>query len=289
MARGLLSGVVGGFLQGAGEGITEIAKQDGLAKREARLAELQHGYAMERQGQQNAFTASENAANRENTLKNTTLQGENTRANTILQGQIQAGNAGVWEEKTDPKTGTAYLRNSRTGDVKAMPGSATERWEIITGQDGQEFQRNARTGELKAMPKSEGRQGAFAMSEGDQRLYKNTVDRHTDPNTNTVDWTAVGRDLRARGRDDLANIAIGEPPGPWTSLPIPKDLQPPPAAGGGGARPPGDRPPAAAAAPQQPEQPKAGAGKAPNVGEVISGYRFKGGNPRDQKNWEPAS
>jgi len=28
-------------------------------------------------------------------------------------------------------------------------------------------------------------------------------------------------------------------------------------------------------------------GKAPKPGDVVDGYRFKGGNPNDQKNWEP--
>jgi hypothetical protein len=33
--------------------------------------------------------------------------------------------------------------------------------------------------------------------------------------------------------------------------------------------------------------PYAGPVNVPKVGEVIQGYRFKGGNPADKNNWEP--
>lgn len=41
-----------------------------------------------------------------------------------------------------------------------------------------------------------------------------------------------------------------------------------------------------AGAPAQPQQPQQA--KVPQVGEIVKGYRFKGGNPADKNSWEPA-
>lgn len=51
---------------------------------------------------------------------------------------------------------------------------------------------------------------------------------------------------------------------------------------------PTDGPGAMPAAPVAPASPAASPTGAPKAGDVIDGYKFKGGNPADQANWEPA-
>ena len=105
---GLLT-AIGGTLAGVGQGLTQQAEEDGKAKREARLAELQHGYRMDENKAQNDFTAGQNDLNRqqqtrenqltrENTLENTRLQGANQLANTAAQGANTQANTRLTSE-----------------------------------------------------------------------------------------------------------------------------------------------------------------------------------------------
>jgi hypothetical protein len=52
---GLLGRMAGGALAGLGEGMVEQAKQTGLSEREARLAEIRHGYTVDEMQQRSAL------------------------------------------------------------------------------------------------------------------------------------------------------------------------------------------------------------------------------------------
>lgn len=281
---GLLS-AIGGTLAGMGQGLTQQAEEDGKAKREARLAELQHGYRMTESKAQNDFTAGQNDLNRqqqtrenqltrENTLENTRLQGANQLANTAAQGANTQANTRLSDELLTKRADTAYGRETEAATTKY--GREVEMEGIRSGN---------RIKEDRAKVDNKG----FSLGANDDKLLSDLhgqyYDSEYDPKDPAIEDKIAAR-LEGMGRRDLASYVRGR----WESLPIPTDLQPsaPSVNGAGQSRGQPRLGSPAAAQPGTPASDKSAAPRPPQAGNVLSGYRFKGGNPKDPNNWEPA-
>ncbi|MBP2230836.1 hypothetical protein J2847_004145 [Azospirillum agricola] len=296
---GLLS-ALGGTLAGIGQGMTDQAAEDGKAKREARLMELQHGYRMTEMGAQQQFQAGEAQKGRDFQAGQSDLDrkfrtGEREASQTFQASEseksrgFQAGQAGAdrafrageaqrgrdWErerlgianeqqtqrderqfsrelEKID-RTADAKARARRDlyGDTSGLNADDQRQFKALDGLYGDDPEKMRQALAASGNPRlaalaqggGQGGSGSSAakkaqMSADDKRVYDSVVERYTDPMLKKTDWGAVGRDLQAGGRDDLAAFAFGSPdPQGWERLEIPKDLRPPARGGSGGGSP----------------------------------------------------
>lgn len=130
---GLLS-AVGGALAGFGQGLTAQAEEDGKAKREARLMELQHGYRMSEMGAQQSFQAGESEKDRsfrsgESEKDRTFRSGESEKDRTFRAGESGADRAfRAGESEKD--------RAYRMGEADKSRSWERERLNISNDQQG---------------------------------------------------------------------------------------------------------------------------------------------------------
>lgn len=197
---GLLS-AIGGTLAGLGQGMAQQAEEDGKAKREARLAELQHGYRMDENRAQNDFTAGqndltrqfqsgENKLNRENTLENTRLQGVNQLANTAAQGANTIANTKLTQEYQTKREDTKFGQDKELENLRS----------------GNRIKEGKAKAESSAAGKDDG-----DLTPADQRELNLARQSNINPITKQVDWLAAYRQLKGNGRDDLAQrLVAGE-------------------------------------------------------------------------------
>jgi hypothetical protein len=122
-------------------------------------------------------------------------------------------------------TGLAAEDKRQFDALKAMHGDDPDQFRKALVGSGNP--RLANIGSGAAESEGPAKPKATEMGADDKRVYDTVVQRHTQPG-GIVDWNAVGRDLRANGRGDLAGLAYGQPdPAKWESVPIPPDVQKP--------------------------------------------------------------
>jgi len=135
-------------MAGAGEAVQTNARTQIKAQKEAALMDLRNRYAMQRQNDQQQFTAGENQADRQ--LRRDEGQADRQqRANLAAQQQAGAQsrtNAGGWT--VVPKQGGGYQRfNTITGETGDVPeginptgGQITKRQELMFKQYGDQIE-----------------------------------------------------------------------------------------------------------------------------------------------------
>jgi hypothetical protein len=258
---GLLS-AIGGTLAGIGQGLTEQAAEDGKAKREARLMELQHGYAMERQKDSQQFQTAERVDGQVyQTQRDTTKFGQDKELKGIQHGY------------------DVDLEGRRAGSNQA---NTTLSHDLQLKRD--QAQSDLRIKEKKAESESKG----FSLGTNDDKLLNDLrgqyYDSEFDPKDPAIEDKIAAR-LEGMGRRDLASYVRGR----WEKVPIPTDLQP----SGPSVNEPGRRSqsqpapnpvsPSAGASGPQAGTPPSGKGAQPNAAEAIGAARtaITRGAPKD--------
>lgn len=205
---GLLS-AIGGAISGIGQGLTAQAEEDGKAKREARLMELQHGYRMQEQGAQNDFTSRRDATLNQYQTDRDTRQNDFQAQRDERQHGYRIGEIGA--------QGASTRENTRlSSDLQAEREERARTWERerlgITGeqqtqrderQHGYKLEEIDKTADAKARGKDDG-----DLSAADQRELNLARQSNTNPITKQVDWLATYRQLKGNGRDDLAQRLV---------------------------------------------------------------------------------
>lgn len=213
---GLLSYIAAGATQGVGEGIVA----SGAARRQAALAQ----YTQEREDAR--FQAGQNDVS-------TTFTDDQGNVNTIARGGLVRNTGVKAAVKTtadnklvqvyDPKTKTiTYKPETEASGMQAPPKVQAQPLPDRTLVPVWDPQKKANV--WKPRSEAVGMEPAHTASqtnneggltEADNRLWEIVTKKHTtkDPDTGdtTTDWAAVQKDLSARGRKDLADLA-GDPP-----------------------------------------------------------------------------
>lgn len=136
---GLLSGAIAGAIGGGGKAMQFNAQSSIEQKREAALEKLRHGNAMERQDDQQQFTAGENEQDR------------GFRKEERIAGQeFTAGQNQLTREQ---ERQLAVMRESGANSRAAM---GRNDWKMMTSSDGKPVRVNTRTGVIEAMAVPEG-------------------------------------------------------------------------------------------------------------------------------------
>lgn len=209
---GLLMGVLGGALQGVGEGMQEQAKMEGLMKREARLAELKHGYDKEMAGVRYGYDEKLEG------VRSANRDAEN--AASSQRGLLNAKELAKYNQGLDLE--------------KSAAGQAFEREKLGIGHQNE-------LDKIRAQTEAKVHENKIQKPLTTNEYFNAVVDRNSTYEKidgsievrKTTNWEGVKNDFRRDGREDLARIAGGSPdPTAWEAPKIPDDLQP------GGARPP---------------------------------------------------
>lgn len=257
---GLLSGILGGALQGVGEGLQEQAKMEGLMQREARLAELKHGYDKEMAGVNYGYNAK--------------LEGDKSRYR-------DAENAASSQRGLLSDEARERLKHKLKMEEDAASGARASAEE----EKERQFELRKATA-TKPMTTNELWNAVVERNSTYEQIDGNPLDTRKVTN-----WGSVANDFRAHGREDLARFAAGAPDpssSAWRSLEIPPDLRPPERAASGSPRtaapsPVTQQPPSQAGTPSsspppgtQPSTPQSAAPAAPRdpaqrkVGQVYT-------------------
>lgn len=119
---GLLT-ALGGAVAGVGQGLVSQAEEDGKAKREARLMELQHGYAMERQKDSQQFQTAERVDGQVyQTQRDATKFGQDKELKGIQHGydvDLEGQRAGSTQANTRLSSELQGLRDTANADRTA--------------------------------------------------------------------------------------------------------------------------------------------------------------------------
>lgn len=260
---GLLSGILGGALQGLGEGMVKQAEQTGLEKREARLAELKHGYDKEMAGVNHGYRDAENAASSQRGLLNDEAR-ERLKHTLKMEEDAASGTRTAAEKEKDRQF---ELRKAALSGGKPLTDNEILKIFIDLNTT------------YEPVPGSIG---------------------NPKPVVNRAD---LARDLRAYGREDLARVGTGSPdPYAWTepslapedrpsgpavnrvgaATPTPVTPSPSQAGTPSSGQPPAAPPPAPqSAAPAQAGAPPGGPVRErfvrdPNGGKVVSESKLRG-------------
>lgn len=221
---GLLMGVLGGALQGVGEGMQEQAKMEGLMKREARLAELNHtnrldemrvsdGYQTARDSRQNQFQVegdqrrftqqkelaginngyqtARDATNRDFELQKIRAQ---TEAKATVADRLRSGTMGLSaDDERQRKAIASTYGDDLDGYRKALASSGNPRLAALASGDAPA---------ASGPPRAE-------MSTDDARVWNNVAPLYTDKITGATDTKGLQQHFLDLNRPDLAAIAAG--------------------------------------------------------------------------------
>ncbi|WP_042700667.1 hypothetical protein, partial [Azospirillum sp. B506] len=221
---GLLS-AVGGALSGFGQGLAAQAEEDGKAKREARLLELQHGYRVQEMGVQNDFTSKRDA-----TLNQ--FQTDRDVRQNDFQTQRDERQHGYRIDEIGAQGASTQANTRLSNDLQSKREEQSRAWERerlgITGeqqnqrderQHGYKLEEIDKTADAKARSKDDG-----DLTSADQRELNLAKQSNTDPFNKQVNWLGAYRQLKANGRTDLADRLVASEGGAVSDA-IRKDAQ----------------------------------------------------------------
>lgn len=204
---GLLT-ALGGAVAGIGQGLVSQAEEDGKAKREARLMELQHGYRMTEMGAQQQFQAGESQKGRDFTAGQSDLDRTFRSGESEKDRGFRAG-----ESEKD--------RGFRAGEADKSRGWERERLGITydqqTQRDEKQFGRELEKIDRSADAKARARRDLYGDTSGlnadDQRQFKALDGLYGD------DPDKMRQALSASGNPRLAALAQGGGQGGGSSAP----------------------------------------------------------------------
>lgn len=210
---GLLGRMAGGALAGFGNGLSAQAEQDGMMKRQERLAELQHGLRMEEQSAQNEFTTQRDATQNQFQTERDTRQNEfqtqrDDRQHGYRMGEIGAQGANS-RENTILSDRLARERDEESAVRTA--GREAEKFERDKEMENLRDQNLTRRG-LTFREKDaelEGRDDTKELTPSDKRALDTVIKSNTDPTTKRTNWPAVVERLNANDRGDLVQWVMG--------------------------------------------------------------------------------
>ncbi|WP_395452826.1 hypothetical protein ACHMW5_02255 [Azospirillum melinis] len=208
---GLLS-AIGGAISGVGQGLTAQAEEDGKAKREARLMELQHGYRMQEQGAQNDFTSKRDATLNQFQTDRDVRQNDFQTQRDERQHGYRIGEIGAQGASTQANTRLSNdlqsqrEERSRTWERERLGIAGDQQTQRDERQHGYKLEEIEKTADAKARGKDDG-----DLTPADQRELNLARQSNINPITKQVDWLAAYRQLKGNGRDDLAQrLVAGE-------------------------------------------------------------------------------
>lgn len=231
---GLLSGILGGALQGLGEGMVKQAEQTGLEKREARLAELQHGYRLDEMRVTNDYqTARDNRQNQfqiegddrrfaqQKTLAGITngYQSARDAANREFERQklgIQHQND-LDKIRVQTEAKAAAVAGLRSGTA-GLSADDKRQYDALAGTYGDDVDGLRKALASSGNPRLAGLVSGGAPSSGppraemstdDVRVWNSVVPFFTDKITGATDTKGLQQHFLDLKRPDLAAIAAG--------------------------------------------------------------------------------